>query len=563
MKSSKTYLLLFLLIILIIIKIQPFEKTKELKEGGVVSIDISDGPKEYTLRMEDGVYHLSLKYLVLYDRTSKKLIPELEDGFNRRLQLFDETMNSNSQGLMNFDSTLEFIDGKEIGITNLIYDENIFTKINLLYDLYGKENDVIVFVPIYNDNTKWCTDGLSQGFNYKGKIFFCMEAYFNPNNPIENQGAIGLMTHKFLHGVGFNHQDQMYKQYTLLDWYSGLPETNMFLHGNFREFNQLYFDEYTIKVLGLKERSEFEKSCLDTEEFICKSKNSYFCQDSWGPFCQDIDKDNILDSDDQYVLSSPIRGNDSDHDGIVDQLDLCNWNEFKVFFDDELIQAPLRIKAGYEDAILSFESDNSIQSISLTPFDMVGGLIVFDEQKKITSAGSKVTISKSNVFWRIEVLYEYQNKSYIRPFFITFSNFDADFVYEREWYYFNRFGCDMPKTVKLNNLQTYDRNVNGLPDKELFEWAKNINQTYDWDDDGVIDTEDTLPTVQGFCNNQHVKGVKDSDEDGFCDPGKFRFDITNQIKDYELLMVVDINEKTDFCPFTSGTKNGCSSDHEN
>jgi len=155
--------------------------------------------------------------------------------------------------------------------------------------------------------------------------------------------------------------------------------------------------------------------------------------------------------------------------------------------------------------------------------------------------------------WRIEIVYNYDEEEYFRPYYLYFPNFDADFFYEKEWYYFNRFGCDILLEVEFSDITTYDENIDGLPNQDLIS----INSNYDWDNDSFSDLTDTLPTINGNCSNEFVKGVKDSDKDGFCDPGELDFSLKEFVDKHELSMKVDYNKFSDYCPYISGVIQGC------
>jgi hypothetical protein len=120
---------------------------------------------------------------------------------------------------------------------------------------------------------------------------------------------------------------------------------------------------------------------------------------------------------------------------------------------------------------------------------------------------------------------------------------------ETEWLYFGRFGCDRPV-----DAGAYDTNANGLPDAFEARLA-----TYDWDGDGVPDRDDTLPTVAGHCSDAHVRGVKDTDGDGFCDPGRFAFGAPpiDPATSFGELPVVFDDPDADRCPYRAGTHHGC------
>ena len=85
---------------------------------------------------------------------------------------------------------------------------------------------------------------------------------------------------------------------------------------------------------------------------------------------------------------------------------------------------------------------------------------------------------------------------------------------------------------------------------------------YDWDGDGVPDRQDTLPTVAGTCSNRWARGVKDSDRDGLCDPGRLDYHPRQVAKEYqfgELGRVLEHLEDFDNCPYLPGTaaNKGC------
>ncbi|HEX4512866.1 MAG TPA: hypothetical protein VH054_05000, partial [Polyangiaceae bacterium] len=121
---------------------------------------------------------------------------------------------------------------------------------------------------------------------------------------------------------------------------------------------------------------------------------------------------------------------------------------------------------------------------------------------------------------------------------------------ETEWLYFGRFGCDPPASLDVHDIAAFDANHDGLPD------ALAIPRAYDWDGDGVPDRDDTLPTVAGHCSDAHVRGVKDSDGDGFCDPGRFVFAAKERASFGELPLVFD-DVDADRCPYRAGRNQGC------
>jgi hypothetical protein len=568
MKLNKTIFLIIILLVLIVIKFKtPFSINSDTAltqtESSIIQVDLSNSisssePIKFGRINGSDKFYFNLLYVVLYDKYSKSLIEDYKPYFEERLNLFDKVLSRESLGKIVPSSELVFIDIKEFGSKELSYDKSIFDWIKA-FDIYFKDYDhnILSFAPIYE--MPWCMDGPSQGFNYKGNAYFCPEAFFNPMLTSDNKRSVALMIHKFLHAVGYNHQDQMFKQYSFIDWSSGLPETNILLHSSSQEFEGLFFDEHILKSLGILEKESFEENCLDAEGFLCKPANNFFCEDSWGSFCQDIDKDGSLDSEDNYIFSSSIKGNDSDNDGIVDFLDLCPDNEIIVSGKNIEVKKT-KIEALTNRVKLTFESDFLITTVVSTPMKMIGGFIRFLKEDEAATKGNSITISKSSEMYKIQVYYSNKTKGFYRTYYLTFPGFNADFFSEREWYYINRFGCDASSLTNFQNLLTYDKNFDGLPDKDLFSWAEKINEFYDWDGDGWPDLEDNLPTIKGNCSNEFVKGVKDSDNDGLCNPGQFDFD-KDGIEDFNEIAMVVLNPEYDHCPYLVGSveNNGCPS----
>lgn len=134
-----------------------------------------------------------------------------------------------------------------------------------------------------------------------------------------------------------------------------------------------------------------------------------------------------------------------------------------------------------------------------------------------------------------------------------------EYVNEKEWYYFSRFGCDIPLGVNSSDTATYDRALNGLPDTGRFAFSEGITDQYDWDSDGVPDVEDNLPSVNSKCSNRSVKGVPDSDGDGLCDPAYFRFaESVPGLMLGDLAISAKDDPDADSCPYVYRTKDdGC------
>lgn len=527
---------------------EPIKKEAFLKDGLTIPLD----------KNAEGIYRFSLKYMVFYDQQSEHLVDALNKDFTERLKLFDNFLSQKTYNKMIPESELVFMNIKELGGESLYYDRPATKWITDLYnELDSSHYDVLVFNPI--SNIDWCNDAPSQGFNYRGKIFFCLEAHNNPTDARQNERAIKLIIHKLFHGLGYNHQTSNHKQYVFLDWDIGMPDPkNM-------PFDRLFFNKHVHKTLGLIDKtSGFERSCLDLQmnQFICKPSGQFKCADSWGPFCYDVDQDGIVDSEDEYVFSSPKKGVDSDKDGIIDELDLCDWNKIEILAENAKI-GPMKIVSLEDNLSVEFKSETVlIRKIIATPMSMVGASVKFPKTDAMIKKGNKISLNEEteqpkNKMWRLGVVYFYKNKEYYRPYYVYFPGLDMDFFYDREWYYFNRFGCDIPLSVDFADLNTYDPDATGLPSPELFEWAKKIDENYDWDGDGVPDIKDTLPTIPGNCSNDYVRGVPDSSGDGFCDPGIFDFTLSKYLEPHEILIVYYDHPFVDLCPYIAGPNQGC------
>ena len=497
------------------------------------------------------VHSFDLKYIVLYDNENEHLIDVLEKDFNKRLDIFDNFINQRSYGRMTSKSSLLFMHIKELNGEKLHYDRPIEKWIRDFYQKFDPNHyDVLVFNPIIEMD--WCQDALSQGYNYQGKIFFCLEESLNPTKIIENERAVLLMIHKTFHGFGYNHQGDVYRQYTFLDWDIGVPSYPRRILD--LPFDWHFFDKHTHKVLGLIEKDGFNKKCLDLRknQFVCDSIGVFYCKNSWGPFCYDINQNGVVDNKDDFLFNSP------------NETYLCDWNEIKIRTEDARI-GPIKIMfKENKDAHLVFESKNvSIKKIIKTPMSIIWGHIRFPETNSIEEQGNKTKLNPQKRMWRLEIIYSYKNEEYYRPYYVHFPSFQADFFYEanffyeREWYYFNRFGCDIPLTVDFADLNTYDPEATGLPSKTLFKWAERIDEHYDWDGDGVPDIYDTLPTVPGSCSNDYVRGVPDSSGDGFCDPGIFDFTLKKHLEPYEIAVSFLNHPYVDLCPYVFGPHQGC------
>jgi hypothetical protein len=518
-----------------------------------------DGEKFYPGRTnQSNQYYFRMLYVVFYDDLSAEYVTR--SGWENRTLLVKNIIETETKGKALIDIDIVFLNVKDLGEKYLDYESKTIydwiEELNQQVILQNNSNsyNIVSFTPI--SGMPWCTDAPSQGYNRKGVIFICQE-YFSPYNKNENLRAAGLIIHKIMHGLGYNHINQDNKQFLFLDWYEGLPETNILLHATADQFNHPFLGEHFLGVLGLQNRSKEDNKCLDAQGLVCKSKNSYYCENSWGDYCADIDNDGIIDNVDDYPLSSPVHGNDTDKDGIVDQLDLCPYN--KIEFAGKS-KGTLKIMEKTK-AELVFQSKNlSIEKLEIIPSSVEAGFIRFNNKKAFYKSGNRINISKRDGnLLKINVYYNYKSKEYYRPFYLEFEGANANIVGEREWYFFSRFGCDIPAKLNLSDFEEYDENYDGLPDKEQFPWAEKIDESYDWDDDGFPDVNDSLPTVRGNCTDDFLRGVKDSDGDGLCDPGNFDFKDKSLAKYGEIVQKVDKRQNYDACPYFRGIKEkqGC------
>ena len=250
-----------------------------------------------------------------------------------------------------------------------------------------------------------------------------------------------------------------------------------------------------------------------------------YCENAWGAYCSDSDRDGISDEDDDYFLTPPgsKTNQDEDSDGIPDDLDLCPWNDIVLtgnLDEDKFISV---IDAGKQE--LTIKSSLNITQVEILPLKNNNGFWYFSEDDSRNFDETVFQINAyGNNFWRVRIHYVHEGKEYAKPIYLaTDSMSHINYFYEDEWYYFNRFGCDVPLAIDLKKRSSYDLDYDGFPDSDKFDFVSKIDNRYDWDGDGVADRSDTLPTVTGTCAYDDVVGVPDSDEDGLCDPGHLNF----------------------------------------
>jgi hypothetical protein len=380
--------------------------------------------------------------------------------------------------------------------------------------------DVLAFAP--DRALPWCTDAHSLGVVFGDVAFTCLEA------PAPLSLASNLVVHKLFHTFGFFHQQLRNKQWRLLDWEIGLPGYTTF--ADVGPEPEAFIAPFAL-VGAL--------SCEPGDE-------PGECRDVTGPFARDVDGDGIRDDRDGYPASPPVRGTDSDRDGIPDALDLCPGNDVPI--------------GGLEGGPMIWWS-NQLHPRVVTPFEVkwtpvsfatdkrLGDIMWFDDA--LERAGDVLDLPRGLPVRVRVVANEKRRTFYVFGESSRTSPGPWGYFDETEWLYFGRFGCDPPASLDVHDIGAFDANHDGLPD------ALAIPKTYDWDGDGVPDRDDTLPTVAGHCSNAHVRGVKDSDGDGFCDPGRFTFTAKREEHSFGELPVVFDDPDADRCPYRFGRNHGC------
>jgi len=380
--------------------------------------------------------------------------------------------------------------------------------------------DALAFAP--DRPLRWCTDAHSLGLVFEGIAFTCLEA------PAPLSLASNLLVHKLFHTFGFFHQQLRNKQWRLLDWEIGLPG-------------------YTTFADVGSEPEPFIAPFALAGTFACEPGDAPGeCRDATGPFARDVDGDGIRDDRDGYPASPPVRGPDSDHDGIPDALDLCPGDEVPI--------------AGLEGGPMIWWSNQSHPRV-ITPLETRWTPVSFAEDKRLGDlmwfddalerSGSVLDLPRGLPV-RVRVIHQGKRRTFYvfgessRTSPGPWGHFD-----ETEWLYFGRFGCDPPASLDVHDISAFDADRDGLPD------ALAIPPTYDWDGDGVPDRVDTLPTVAGHCEDAHARGVKDTDGDGFCDPGRFTFSAGRAEHSFGELPVVFDDPEADRCPYRAGRNQGC------
>ena len=477
---------------------------------------------------------LDLVYVVLYSHKTQ-VKAETTTRVQERLIIFSQTMTRETLGKMQITCTPLFINVHSLGLSGLNYqDHSFFEWMDCLLktDELKSNFDVVTFTPVMN--IPWANDSHSIGFYYKNCVCFSLEYY--PYTEDDDVQAIALMIHKMFHGFGYNHQNINMPALKLLNWELGLP-VNTGLEAELRNiegYNAFFFDQHILNVLDSSRHETGDSLCLDCDGLVSQSSpwRKGLTAYAYGPHCYDADHDGIIDEQDDYFLSSPIKGEDADEDGIVDALDLVPWNYILV--SGNIDAGKINLTAKDNKSIIEFTGDkvNIVEiktiylkqvPVQLKPDNFPG---CFPKHDAVSTKGNRVALQKDMKkapIVRVEVHYEYQNKRYYRPYYFYFPGTPVlQIISEREWYYFLRYGADVPKGIDFYHVNSYDKDYDGILDNNQYKYF-NIPDEYDWDNDGFPDLKDTLPTVFGQFHNEFVSGVKDSDNDGLADPGCLDF----------------------------------------
>ncbi len=476
---------------------------------------------------------LQCAYIVLYSDKNQITAPK-KQKIIQRLNKFSQIMRHESLGNLDIRSIPIYLDVRSLGLSELGYQKlDFFQWIDVLLKTgrISFDTDIVTFTPAVN--IPWAHDSHSIGYYYKDRVCFSLEYYeYSPKSTVH---AISLMLHKMLHGFGYNHQNINMPALKLLNWDLGFP-VNTGLEYELRKkdgYHAMYFNRHLLDVLDAKVKGP-DGLCLDCRGLVSKSSpyKKGLTADAYGPYCYDADHDGLIDESDDYFLSSPVPGQDSDGDGIVDDLDLVPWNRITVA--GNIDARKINLIGTRQKSEITFSSDHvkitGIRTIYFEPVpvqkkpDHFPGF--FPESKAKNTPGHKITLQKDEgkpPFVRIEVHYEYNNSKYYRPYYFNFPGSPAvQVINEREWYYYLRFGADIIEGVNFYDVDAYDANYDGFVDPGPLRYF-DIPVGYDWDGDRFPDIKDTLPTVFGTFCNAHVCGVRDSDGDGLADPGCLDF----------------------------------------
>jgi hypothetical protein len=514
-------------------------------------------------RQGQPTYAFTLLYTVLHDDAHGPL-PD-KAVYERRLAHLEEVIERESFGRIEISPRLHILSADRIGDHYLAYsNRSIYDWIPLLEAFYtgqGIPYDILIFCPASEAYSPWCTDAPSQGYSYRNKKYLCMETFLDHAKEEEDPQATALAIHKMLHGFGYNHISQENRPMNLLAWNLGLPKTRILPLAPEEPAAVLLFDKHVMKVLGFLPRNAFEEECPDSRGFTCVEKEGYLCENSYDIRCIDADQDNIVDGEDDYLFTpyGSAGASDADADGIPDHLDLCEGNG--ILFDTSIRMRKTKGIVDRDRVEIRMEPASKIRGVNIYDARNIGGFIGFlrTSVRRVTGNELSLDATSLSAITRLQIFYESPQGSFYKPFYLYREPQQIEYVHEKEWYYFSRFGCDIPLGVDFSRTETYDSNLDGLPDRERFDFAEQLTDAYDWDDDGIPDVEDNLPTVHGRCRNRFVKGVPDSDGDGWCDPALVSFtESVPGMLEGDLAISVHRDKDADPCPYVHGTENrGC------
>jgi len=508
-------------------------------------------------------YAFTLLTTILHDESHGPL-PGREI-YERRLAYLRDVIERESFGRIRIRPQLHFVDAREIGDVRLAYSNRTvydwITRLEAYCADRGMAYDILIFCPASDAYGPWCTDGPSIGYRYNQRHYLCLEAFLDHAREDEDGPAAALAIHKILHGFGYNHVSQENRPMNLLEWNVGLPKTRILPLAPREQGARLLFDKHIMKVLGFLPRNEFEKECPDSRGFTCVEKDRYFCENSYDIRCLDSDQDGVVDSEDDYLFTpyGTAGEPDTDSDGIPDRLDLCPGNEIR--FETNIRLRKNKALVDQDRVEIHMEPASMIRGVNLYDAKNIGGFIGFPRSGVRRFTGNRISLEAASLsaITRLQIFYETPEGAFYKPFYLYREPQEIEYVHEKEWYYFSRFGCDIPLGVRFSDPSTYDADLDGIPDQDLFDFAKGITDAYDWDSDGIPDLEDSLPTVHGRCGNRSVRGVPDSDGDGLCDPALFRFaESIPGLMEGDLAASYQEDIDSDMCPYVAGTAgDGC------
>lgn len=422
--------------------------------------------------------------------------------------------------------------------------------------------DVLVFGP--DKRMPWCTDAHSMGFQMDSTIFICLEA------PESVTTASNLLIHKMFHTFGFFHQETRNKQYRLLNWELGLPG-----YSDFEATDDIaFFSPSVLTSIGIRANDGTYEACQRSGELGC-GKPAWIpeqCRDVFGPSCRDADRDGLLDLDDGLPVSPPHVSDepDEDRDGTPDRLDLCAESGLSV--RGNVTGGPMNYRSTEPTVTMAVDATGGVSGVTWIPASW-GPELFFDDSTAVVASPSRIDVPRQRESpVRVRVRHNYRGVPVGTTFYLYMPPVNRTspnpwgYFNEREWFYFGRFGCPTPASVDFRDVKTYDSDTNGVTDLEVF-MKLGIDQGrlahYDWDGDGVPDVADTLPTVAGTCSNASVRGVKDSDGDGLCDPGALSYeqpaDSEGRTFDGQFSISIKHDSAFDKCPYLPGllAHSGC------